>query len=53
MKVVLESTVLVDTVSAPVINSFVADIWKNEIEPAGTGRARAIHVSDRFEDIRR
>ena len=51
MKVAMESTVVVDTPEAPVIKSFVAEMWRYQLEPSGTGLPKAVHVWSRIEDI--
>lgn len=35
MKTALHSTVVIDTVGAPLINGFVRDMWRHQPEPAG------------------
>lgn len=51
MKIATESTVVIDTLEAPVINGVVAEMWKYQAEPSGTGVPRAIRVFDDLGDI--
>jgi hypothetical protein len=51
MKVAMESTVDVDTLEAPIITGFVAEMWSHQPEPSGAGLPKAIHLWSRIEDI--
>jgi hypothetical protein len=51
MKVAMESTVVVDTPEAPVINGFVMEMWGNQPEPSGAGVPKSVHLWSRIEDI--
>lgn len=51
MKIAMESTVVIDTPEAPVINGLVAEMWKHQPKPSGSGAPRAIRVFSNFEDI--
>ncbi|CAH0165295.1 hypothetical protein SRABI128_00895 [Microbacterium sp. Bi128] len=51
MKIAMESTVVVDTVEAPVVNGFVAEMWNHQPGPSGAGVPQAIRVFDNLEDI--
>jgi hypothetical protein len=50
-KVATESTVVVDTLQAPIINGYVADLWSHQREPSGAGRPNAVRVWSRIGDI--
>jgi hypothetical protein len=50
-KVAMESTVVVDTPEAPVINGGVMEMWGYQSEPSGAGVPKAIHIWSRIEDI--
>ncbi|MFS0865984.1 DUF4238 domain-containing protein [Microbacterium sp. 179-B 1A2 NHS] len=51
MKVAMESTVVVDTPEAPIIEGFVAEMWSGQPAPSGTGLPSSIDVWTRFEHI--
>ena len=51
MKTALHSTVVIDTIEAPVLNTLVTDMWKHQPGPVGTGTPTAIHVYDSLTDI--
>lgn len=51
IKIAMESTVVIDTLEAPVIKGFVAEMWKYQAEPSGTGVPQAIRIFNSFEDI--
>lgn len=51
MKIAMESTVVIDTLEAPFINGFLADMWKYQPEPSGAGVPRTTRVFSRFEDV--
>lgn len=51
MKTALHSTVVIDTIEAPVLNTLVTDMWKHQPGPVGTGTPTAIHLYDSFTDI--
>ena len=51
MKVAMESTIVVDTPEAPVINGFVMEMWSHQPEPSGAGLPNAVGVWSRIEDI--
>jgi hypothetical protein len=51
MKVAMESTVVVDTPEAPVINGFVTEMWSYRPQPNGAGLPNAVRVWSRIEDI--
>lgn len=51
MKIAMESTVVIDTLEAPVINGFVAEMWKYQAKPSGTGVPQTIRVFKDLEDI--
>lgn len=51
MKVAMESTVVVDTLEAPVINGFVMEMWNHQRDPSGAGLPNAVRVWSRIEDI--
>jgi hypothetical protein len=50
-KVAMESTVVVDTLQAPVIEGYVAEMWGHQLEPSGAGLPKAVRVWSRIEDI--
>lgn len=50
-KVAMESTVVVDTLEAPVIRELVMPMWRFQPQPSGTGAPKAINVWSRPEDI--
>jgi hypothetical protein len=51
MKIAMESTVVVDTIDAPIFNMLVAEMWSHQLEPSGEGLPKAIRVWSRIEDI--
>ncbi|KEP72862.1 hypothetical protein HR12_39570 [Microbacterium sp. SUBG005] len=51
MKIAMESTLVIDTVEAPVINGFVADMWKYQVKPIGAGVPQVVRVFDNLEVI--
>ncbi|MGN5734690.1 DUF4238 domain-containing protein [Arthrobacter psychrochitiniphilus] len=51
MKVAMDSTVVIDTPEAPVINGLVMDMWRNQHQASGMGAPQAIHVWRRSGDI--
>lgn len=51
LKVAMESTVVIDTQDAPVINGFVMEMWRHQPEPSGAGLPKAVRVFDRIEDF--
>jgi hypothetical protein len=51
MKVAMDSTVVIDTPQAPMINGFVKAMWMHQAEASGGGFHKAIRVFDRIEDI--
>jgi len=51
LKIAMESTVVIDTPKATLINDFVADMWRHQPDPIGAGRPRAIRVFSRLRDI--
>jgi|GEM_PF-6815758 len=51
LKVAMESTVVIDTQEAAVINDFVMDMWGHQREPGGAGLPKAVRVFNRIEDI--
>ncbi|MEV7769861.1 DUF4238 domain-containing protein [Microbacterium sp. NPDC086615] len=51
MKIAMESTVVVDTLEAPVIGGFVAQMWKYQAAPSGAGVPRAIRIFNSPEDV--
>ncbi|WP_156458805.1 DUF4238 domain-containing protein [Microbacterium sp. Leaf179] len=51
MKIAMESTVVIDTLEAPIINSFVAEMWKYQVGPSGAGVPQAIRVFNDLNDI--
>jgi hypothetical protein len=51
MKVAMESTVVVDTPEAPVINEFVTEMWRHQRVPSGAGVPNAVRVWSRIEDM--
>jgi len=52
MKVAMESTVVVDTLQAPVIKGrHVAGMWNHQLDPSGAGLPKAVRVWSRIEDI--
>lgn len=51
LKVAMESTVVIDTQEAPVINGLVMDMWEHQPEPSGAGLPKAVRVFNRIEDI--
>ncbi|MFF7291125.1 DUF4238 domain-containing protein [Microbacterium sp. NPDC008134] len=51
MKTALHSTVVIDTIEAPLLNTLVTDMWKHQPEPVGTGAPKAIHLYDSLTDI--
>lgn len=52
-KIAAESTVVIDTLEAPLIKGFVAPMWSHAPGPVGFGQPQAVHVYDRVEDIPR
>ena len=52
MKSAMESTVVIDTVVAPLIRGPVAEMWRHQLEPAGAGLPQAVNLWKRIEDIR-
>lgn len=51
MKIAMESTIVIDTKAAPVINRFVRQMWEYQLQPAGEGVPQSVDVYDRLEDI--
>ncbi|WP_432733115.1 DUF4238 domain-containing protein [Microbacterium sp. MM2322] len=51
MKIAMESTVVIDTLEAPVINGLVAEMWKYQAKPIGAGVPQATRVLGNIEDI--
>ncbi len=51
MKIAMESTVVIDTLEAPVINGLVAQMWNIQAVPSGAGVPQAIRVFNSPEDI--
>jgi len=51
MKVAMSSTVVIDSVSAPLISAFVQDMWLRQGEPAGKGVPFSTRVWGRPQDI--
>lgn len=51
MKVAMESTVVLDTPEAPVINELVMEMWRYQDQPSGMGAPKAIHLWSRPGDI--
>lgn len=51
VKIAMESTVVIDTLDAPVINGFVVEMWKHQAGPSGAGVPQAIRVFNNLEDI--
>ncbi|WP_100809980.1 MULTISPECIES: DUF4238 domain-containing protein [unclassified Microbacterium] len=50
-KVAMESTVVIDTPEAPVITSFVTEMWSHQPEPTGAGLPKTVRVFNRIDDI--
>lgn len=53
MKVAMFSTVVADTLEAPIVSAFVRDMWDAQPGPAGAGVPVAVRIWDRPEDIPR
>nr|WP_307381640.1 hypothetical protein [Microbacterium sp. W4I20] len=51
MKIATESTIVIDTEEAPVVNSFVRQMWEHQLQPAGEGVPQSVDVYDRLQDI--
>jgi hypothetical protein len=51
MKVAMDSTVVIDTPEAPMIDGFVKAMWRHQAEASGAGLPKAIRVFDRIENI--
>jgi len=51
LKLAMESTVVVDTLEAPVITGMVAEMWKHQVEPSGAGLPNSLHLWSRIEDV--
>jgi hypothetical protein len=51
IKVAVESTVVIDTPEAPVINGLVREMWRYQPQPSGMGAPKAIRVWSQPEDI--
>ena len=50
-KVAMESTVVVDTLQAPIIKGYVAEMWSGQFEPSGAGLPNALRVWSQIEDV--
>lgn len=51
LKIAMESTVVIDTPGAPLIKSYVADMWASQLGPSGDGFPRSIRVWSSINDI--
>jgi hypothetical protein len=51
MKIAMESTVVLDTPKAPIINGLVMEMWRYQRQPTGVGVPKVIHLWSRPENI--